>query len=724
MKKLLLAFAIFAIIHGGKAQSIYEIQGQTEQSPYNGQTVTTRGIVTATYSNSYFIQDGDSAWTGLYIYDQTEFPKLGDSILLTGTIEEYYDMTEMKNITSYTVLSSGNAVPNPILIATGDAQEKWESVFVKVENANCTNTDLGYGEWEINDGSGSVVVNDLGVAYTPIEGVSYNITGPLDFSFLFYKLEPRSINDIEQDLALYFKVNPYAENITKTSFDLKWKTNDLATSYVEYGVTSAYELGKASTTTSSTLHSITLDMLNAGTIYYAKAYSVNSNNDTTPVFTGVYVTQSESSGKIETYFNHEFLSMVTKSGDTPNIVDTIIGYINKAQTSMDIAIYDLTNHAAQSDSSNYKIIRAINNAYNRDVNIRLITDGNVGNYALDSLNAAIPLLKSDSDGIMHNKFLIIDTESVENAWVVTGSTNWTYNNLFMDFNNLVCIQDQSLAKAYELEFIEMWGDDSNSPNYEKSKFGLEKTDNTPHIFNINDVPVELYFSPSDKTTSKIITALDSAETDIHFAMMVFTENSLGTAMVNAKNRGVTTHGFIDYIESSGSEFDYLLSKGVDVEDFVNPEGGSWPDEPTLHHKFCVIDAFTDNALTITGTHNWSASAESKNDENTLFIYNQEVSRWFIDEYNSISVYLHGMGSVNEGLLSSVKIYPNPSEGNFTISIEEGKNFETSVYDMTGRLIKSITLESPTTNFSISEQGMYIIQLFDGINRYQKKIIVK
>jgi phosphatidylserine/phosphatidylglycerophosphate/cardiolipin synthase-like enzyme len=721
MKPLLLIsilFAAFAV----KAQSIYEIQGQAAQSPYNGQIVTTQGIVTAIYSNSYFIQDGDSVWTGLYIYDQTQSPTLGDSIQITGTIEEYYEMTEMKSVTELITLSSGNTVPDPIVLKTGNMEEKWESVLMRVEDASCTNTDLGYGEWEINDGSGTLVVNDLGIAYTPLLNVNYSITGPIDYSFSFFKIEPRTLDDIDQDLALFFTVNPFANNINKSGFDINWETNINASSYVEYGLTTAYELGQVFSTVSTTTHALTIENLKAGNIYFAKSYSISSENDTTPIYQGVYTTQSESSGAIFSYFNHEKVESTLKNSFTANIVDTIIMYIEKAEKSLDVTLYDLTNHAPQSDSSNYKLIQAINKVYDKGVKVRFITDDSPTNTALDSLNTSIPVLKGNTTGIMHNKFLIIDAETTENSWVVTGSTNWTYNNLFMDYNNMICIQDESLAKAYEMEFNEMWGTTNADPDLDNSKFGNEKTDNTPHYFNINSVPVELYFSPSDNTTSKIVSTIDNAETSIDFAMMVFTEDKLGTALVDAHERGIATSGIIDYVEYSGSEFDYLKNNGVEVYDYTNPDGTSWPDGTTLHHKFCIIDKAGTNPLVVTGTHNWSASAESKNDENTLIIYDKATAELFFEEYEFIKNEF--VDDIPENLNSlNFTIYPNPSNGYIKANFDKVGIYQIAIYNTTGQQIQKFSTKGNSAEFNILEKGLFIIQITDGILQVQKKIVI-
>ena len=79
---------------------------------------------------------------------------------------------------------------------------------------------------------------------------------------------------------------------------------------------------------------------------------------------------------------------------------------------------------------------------------------------LNSLDPNIPIVyrtPTPAAGIMHNKFLVIDVNSVNSSWIMTGSTNWTNpSNLFNDYNNLIFVQDQALAKAYTMEFEEMW----------------------------------------------------------------------------------------------------------------------------------------------------------------------------------------------------------------------------------------------------------------------------
>ena len=180
--------------------SIYDIQGQTATSPYEGQSVITTGIVTALLPGTYpgyFIQDGDGAWNGLYVFDSNT-PAIGDEITIEGEIVEYYDLTEIKNLSSYTVNSSGNTLPNPALLTTNEINdEAYESVFVRVENAECTNDDAGYGMWEVNDGTGATLVhNNDSYTFTPTLGTHYNVQGALNYSYSEWKIEIRMADDV------------------------------------------------------------------------------------------------------------------------------------------------------------------------------------------------------------------------------------------------------------------------------------------------------------------------------------------------------------------------------------------------------------------------------------------------------------------------------------------------------------------------------------------------
>lgn len=331
---------------------------------------------------------------------------------------------------------------------------------------------------------------------------------------------------------------------------------------------------------------------------------------------------SKSSGIIRIYFTNTVDNTISLYADgiyNPHMEDTIVAYINKAQTTLDMCVYDNRSDA---------IITAVNQAYSRGVTVRFISETTSLNSSLADLNASIALLKRD-DGtkVMHNKFVIIDRDSEANAWLMTGSTNHTPDNLTVDPNNLVIIQDKQLALAYTTEFEEMWGSTTATPNLSNSKFGADKTDNTPHSFSIGGKTVELYFSPSDGTSAHIETAISTAGSDFCFAMFTFIHNGIGDAVVAAHNSGAVVKGIIENVSYIGSEYSSLVAAGIPVLSHANIPN-------SFHHKYGVADATNQSSdpLVIAGSHNWTNSAEEDYDENTLIIHDGQIAAMYYEEF--------------------------------------------------------------------------------------------
>jgi phosphatidylserine/phosphatidylglycerophosphate/cardiolipin synthase-like enzyme len=240
------------------------------------------------------------------------------------------------------------------------------------------------------------------------------------------------------------------------------------------------------------------------------------------------------------------------------------------------------------------------------------------------------LYRTDGEGSgMHDKFMSIDADHAGIAWLWTGSTNWTQNGLFDDYNNMVFIQDQALALAYRAEFEEMWGGTGPQPDAANSRFGPDKTDNTPHQFTVDGVAIQCYFSPSDGTTARIVDAIDDADHSVHVAMFAFTNEDLGSALLEADQRpGVVVRVDLEEAIYPGTEGWYLESNGVDVATHNT-------DDVQLHHKYAIIDeGSADDPLVITGSHNWSWYAETINDENTLIIHDATVANLFYQEWHA------------------------------------------------------------------------------------------
>ena len=187
--------------------TIAEVQGELFSSPLIEQVVTVQGVITSASDYSYFIQDGSGPWNGVYVYDNTNLPTVGDHVILQGQVIEYYDLTEITNITYFETVSSGNDLPAAVELTTGfigTSGEPYEGCLVKITNAACTNTDLGFGDAYFDDGSGDCMIDDM--LYTPdpawVLGEYYSVTGVLTYTYEEYKIEPSSAADVSIGMAL------------------------------------------------------------------------------------------------------------------------------------------------------------------------------------------------------------------------------------------------------------------------------------------------------------------------------------------------------------------------------------------------------------------------------------------------------------------------------------------------------------------------------------------
>ena len=127
----------------------------------------------------------------------------------------------------------------------------------------------------------------------------------------------------------------------------------------------------------------------------------------------------------------------------------IVGEINNARNSVDIAVFNITS---------YGIKAALTKALKRGVQIRFIADlgesenerSVIGSLIEDGVK--IKLLKGKGkNGLMHHKFAIFDGQLL-----LTGSYNWTETAEHYNYENALFLDDKSLVKGYQDEFERLW----------------------------------------------------------------------------------------------------------------------------------------------------------------------------------------------------------------------------------------------------------------------------
>ena len=91
-----------------------------------------------------------------------------------------------------------------------------------------------------------------------------------------------------------------------------------------------------------------------------------------------------------------------------------------------------------------------------------------------------------------------------------------------------------------------------------------------------------------------------------------------------------------------------------------------------------------------------------------------------DEYNEI--YAIGESAVAEDL----SVYPNPSQGWITLTIEDASSFDYQVYDFTGKVLLEGKTSSQTTSIDLSgfSKGVYLISVTTETKRLSQKLLIR
>jgi phosphatidylserine/phosphatidylglycerophosphate/cardiolipin synthase-like enzyme len=280
--------------------------------------------------------------------------------------------------------------------------------------------------------------------------------------------------------------------------------------------------------------------------------------------------------------------------------------IDQAQAAVDMAMYDLNL---------WSLRDVLIAAHQRGVSVRMVTESdNLDEPDIQALReAGIEVLGDRREGLMHNKFVIIDRWEV---W--SGSTNLTTGGVYRNDNNLVRIRSSRLAQDFTTEFEEMFLDDD---------FGSGSPANTPYPqLSVDGIPLEVYFSPDDHVLKHMLALVDGARQSVYFMAYSFTSDQLAQALLARAAAGIEVRGVFEadqYSANIGTEFDHLLEGGLPVRLDGNPNH--------MHHKVIIIDGQT----VITGSYNFSANAEETNDENLLVIHSPDVAALYLVEFQRV-----------------------------------------------------------------------------------------
>jgi phosphatidylserine/phosphatidylglycerophosphate/cardiolipin synthase-like enzyme len=289
--------------------------------------------------------------------------------------------------------------------------------------------------------------------------------------------------------------------------------------------------------------------------------------------------------------------------ETGGLDSPLAASIEAARLTLDVAIYSMSLRTIRD---------ALIRAHERGVQVRVVMESdNMDRSAPQALiEAGIPIIGDRREGLMHDKFVIIDRSEV---WL--GSMNFTYSGAYEDNNQLIHIRSVEMAENYTKEFEEMFLDDM---------FGDRVVPETPHPeVSIDGTDMEVYFSPDDGVAEHIEEILNDAEESIHFMAFSFTTDEFGEAIRAQAENGLTVAGVMEeqQVKSNiGTEYDFFKQAGLEV--FLDGNEGQ------MHHKTMIVD----EKIVITGSYNFSRSAEIRNDENLVILHNKQIADFFLKEF--------------------------------------------------------------------------------------------
>lgn len=126
--------------------------------------------------------------------------------------------------------------------------------------------------------------------------------------------------------------------------------------------------------------------------------------------------------------------------------------------------------------------------------------------------------------------------------------------------------------------------------------------------------VEVAFSPADEPEKLLLRVIEAAQSSLHVQAYVFTSRTVANALVAAQRRGVRVEVLADAkmnARESGNAIPLLLAAGVPVA-FETAFAAA-------HNKVIIADAHGPGCAVLTGSYNFTWSAEHRNSENLIVL---------------------------------------------------------------------------------------------------------
>ena len=135
----------------------------------------------------------------------------------------------------------------------------------------------------------------------------------------------------------------------------------------------------------------------------------------------------------------------------------------------------------------------------------------------------------------------------------------------------------------------------------------------------------VFFSPGDDCPKIICRLFERAEQSVDICVFTITDDRVTQAIRDAYVRGVNIRVITDNDKAldPGSDVDRMSGLGIPLRVDKSPHH--------MHHKYAIFDKTT----TLTGSYNWTRSADHHNEENFLTTDDPTITRPFIGHFEKL-----------------------------------------------------------------------------------------
>lgn len=320
-----------------------------------------------------------------------------------------------------------------------------------------------------------------------------------------------------------------------------------------------------------------------------------------------------------------------------------------AKKTIDIALYSFqptskkkeADYAALKKRFEITPVDAIREVVAKGVKVRVVlnhahTDANNRKCATALLEAGAKVYGVSST--MHSKFAIIDGNRV-----INGSGNWSIGAFRRYHENWIAFPaDAKLAAPFNRNMSQLLAE---KRELELGKDGVAtlkgKGSKGAGSIKRGKAAAGVYFTTDndgEKTTlveDVLVKYMRAAKKELKIAVAHYNTDRLAKEAIKAKERGVKVRVLVDLGEYRNrvSQTGALEKAKVEVRYHAYSVKMYFPYAQLMHHKFMIVDGKT----LISGSYNWSRTAEHGNHENVQILEQPAVVKGFGAEFENLWV---------------------------------------------------------------------------------------